>query len=204
MTASTSALPRKPDVQSRIEKIRDFSRRARTLSAALFVIGLVATAASVIAIALTGVPAPQRVEGSPVDVLSNALPPWQVRAWWALGQAAVMGVGLAIVFQFTRLFGSLASGEIYTNANVRRVRHVGLLLMLLAPLGAVVPALTLALAVNLTEAQVVVNGSFNSMGQAIGAFIAGGLVLLASWIMDVGLYEKEHADELRRDADLMI
>jgi hypothetical protein len=28
-------------------------------------------------------------------------------------------------------------------------------------------------------------------------------VLLASWIMDVGLYEKEHADELPRDSDLM-
>ena len=33
---------------------------------------------------------------------------------------------------------------------------------------------------------------------------AAGLVLLASWIMDVGLYEKEHADALQRDADLVI
>jgi hypothetical protein len=31
-----------------------------------------------------------------------------------------------------------------------------------------------------------------------------GLVLFVSWIMDVGLYEKEHVDVLRRDAELVI
>jgi hypothetical protein len=36
------------------------------------------------------------------------------------------------------------------------------------------------------------------------SFFAAGLILLASWIMDVGLYEKEHADALKRDADLVI
>jgi hypothetical protein len=204
MTASTSVLPRETEVQSRIEKIRAFSRRARTLCAALFGIGLVATAASLIVISFTGIPAPQRLEGTPGYVLATALPPWQARSWLALCQAGVMGVGLAIVFQFYRLFGSLASGAIYTTGNVRLVRRVGLLLMVSAVLGAVVPALTLALAVNLTEAQVVVNGSLNSMGQTVSSFVAGGLVLLASWIMDVGFHEKEHADELRRDADLMI
>jgi hypothetical protein len=40
--------------------------------------------------------------------------------------------------------------------------------------------------------------------QTLGALISAGLILLASWIMDVGLYEKDHADELRRDADLVI
>jgi hypothetical protein len=37
-----------------------------------------------------------------------------------------------------------------------------------------------------------------------GDFVSAGLILLASWIMDVGLYEKDHADELKREADLVI
>jgi len=36
------------------------------------------------------------------------------------------------------------------------------------------------------------------------SFATAGLVLLASWIMDVGLYEKDHADALQRDAELTI
>jgi hypothetical protein len=45
---------------------------------------------------------------------------------------------------------------------------------------------------------------FPSFSESFNSFAAAGLVLLVSWIMDVGLYEKEHADALRRDADLVI
>jgi hypothetical protein len=115
-----------------------------------------------------------------------------------------MAVGLVIVFQLYRLFGSLAGGAIYTLGNVQRVRYVGLLLLLSAALNAALPALTLALAATLTQGQVGVQITLDAMRQTIGSFAAGGLILLASWIMDVGLYAKEHADELQRESDLMI
>jgi hypothetical protein len=38
----------------------------------------------------------------------------------------------------------------------------------------------------------------------LNSIVSAGLILLASWIMDLGLYEKDHADALRRDADLVI
>ena len=44
-------------------------------------------------------------------------------------------------------------------------------------------------------------------GFSLGAKFVGltaGLILLVSWVMDVGLYEKDHADALQRDADLVI
>ena len=43
-----------------------------------------------------------------------------------------------------------------------------------------------------------------SPSESVSSFFAAGLILLVSWIMDVGLYEKDHADALRRDADLVI
>ena len=45
---------------------------------------------------------------------------------------------------------------------------------------------------------------FPSFGELLNSFAAAGLVLLVSWIMDVGLYEKQQAEALRRDADLVI
>jgi hypothetical protein len=117
----------------------------------------------------------------------------------------VIGVTLAAVFQLYRLFGNLATGAVYTPENVRRVRHVGLLWLLLAVLQVVVPA-SLLVANGLFAAPVPMDSAlmFSSIGETLNVFVAAGLVLLASWIMDIGLYEKDHADELRRDADLMI
>jgi hypothetical protein len=45
---------------------------------------------------------------------------------------------------------------------------------------------------------------FPSLSALFSSFATAGLVLLASWIMDVGLYEKDHADALQRDAELTI
>jgi hypothetical protein len=188
-----------------MQKIRAFSRSARVVCAGLCGIGLVATAASLLTVSFTGVPVPQRLEGTAFGVLASVLTPLQARLWWVFSQSAVMGVGLATVFQLYRLFGNLATGAVYTAENVRRVRHVGLLLLVSAVLGVVLPAATLAMANSLAAGAVTTGpGVFRCIGEALGSFVAAGLVLLASWIMDVGLYEKEHADELRRDADLMI
>jgi len=45
---------------------------------------------------------------------------------------------------------------------------------------------------------------FLSPSETLSFFVSAGLVLLVSWIMDVGLYAKDHADALQRDADLVI
>jgi len=205
MTVSASTLPREPEVQSRIQKIRTFSRSARAVCAFLFGIGIVGTVVSLLAAALMGIPEPQRAEGSAFGVLSSVLSPWQLRLWWVVSQGVVMGVGLAIVFQLYRLFGNLANGAIYTTENVRRVRRVGLLMLASALLSVVLPSITMAMATTFGNGTVPNSTSlFRSFGDSVNSLAAAGLVLLASWIMDVGLYEKEHADELRRDSDLMI
>jgi hypothetical protein len=161
--------------------------------------------ASLLVVSFTGIQSPESLEGTAGAILVAELAPMQSRLWWVVTQGAVMGVGLAIVFQLYRLFGNLANGAIYTTGNVRRVRRVGLLLLVSAALSVMLPAITLAIANGLTDGPVPGGpGLFRLSGEALGSFAAAGLVLLASWIMDVGLYEKEHADELQRDSDLMI
>jgi hypothetical protein len=205
VNASTSALPREDQVQTKIRKIRQFSRSARTLCAAMFGFGLVGIAVGLFVILFVRVPAPQSSDGGAFDVLTSPLTPPLLKAWWLIGMGAVVGVSLAAVLQFHRLFGSLAAGEIYTPGNVQRVRHIGLLWLALAVLHFVLPP-TLMVANGMLHVKVAINfaGLFPPLGESLSSFAAAGLVLLVSWIMDVGLYEKQHADALRRDADLVI
>jgi hypothetical protein len=205
VNASVSALPREEEVQSKIRKIRAFSRNARSVSAVLFWLSLVGSAVLPFIILRSHGPAPGSGDGGAYDILTSPLTPLPLKMWWLLSLGVGIGVWLAALHQLRRLFGNLAAGAIYTSENVRRVRCVGLLWLLLAVLNIVLPAMIVA-ANGLVDAPVPIDLDrlFPSFGQLLSSFAAAGLVLLVSWIMDVGLYEKEHADALRRDADLVI
>ena len=217
MNASASALPREDEVQSKIRKVRAFGRNARVVCAALFWLPLVAIViVPLIAVIIragtdvgtgivpTDVPG-QNANGGTFDVLQALLTPLQLAVCVFLIIGVVIGVWLAALRQLSRLFGNLAAGAIYTPENVRRVRNVGLLLLLWAVLGIVLPT-ALVVARGLIDASVPIDLDrvFPSLSELFSSFVTAGLVLLASWIMDVGLYEKDHADALQRDAELTI
>ena len=208
MNAAASALPREDEVESKIRKIRTFGRNARVVCSALFALGLV-VCVILLLVVVVGVFGPIREpksgNGGVYDILTSPLTPLLFKVCWFLAGGVAIGVWLAAVYQLYRLFGNLAAGAIYTPENVRHVRYVGLLWLLWAVLGIVLPA-TLVVAHRLIDASVPIDLDrlFPSFGESLNSFVAAGLVLLVSWIMDVGLYEKEHADALRRDADLVI
>jgi hypothetical protein len=205
VNAAAPALPREDQVQARIRRIRAFSRNARSVCAVLFGLALAGTLVLLFVVLRAHAPAPDGGDGGAFDILTSPLTPLQLKVWWLLCLAVVIGVWLAAVHQLYRLFGNLAAGAIHTAENVHRVRHVGLLWLLLAVLNIVLPAV-LVIANGFFDAPVTIDLDrlFPSFGELLNSFAAAGLVLLVSWIMDVGLYEKEHADALRRDADLVI
>lgn len=217
MNASASALPREDEVQSKIRKIRRFGRNGRVVCLALFWLAFVVfVILPLIAIAVrtgmgiagtvpTDVLRPTNGDGGSYDVLQALLTPLQLVVCVFLVLGVVIGVWFAALNQLYLLFGSLATGAIYTPENVRRVRNVGLLLLLLAVLGIVIPT-ALVVARFLIDASVPIDLDrvFPSLSEVFSSFTTAGLVLLASWIMDVGLYEKDHADALQRDAALTI
>jgi hypothetical protein len=205
VNASVSALPREEEVQSKIRKVRAFARNARSVCAVLFGLGLLGSVVVLFIVVRAQAPASNGGDGGAYDILTSPLTPLQLKVWWLLSLGVTIGVWLAAVHQLYRLFGNLAAGAIHTPENVRRVRYVGLLWLLLAVLDIVLPA-TLVVANGFFDAPVPIDLDrvFPSFGELLNSFAAAGLILLVSWIMDVGLYEKEHADALRRDADLVI
>ena len=206
MNASASALPREDEVQSKIRKVRQFGRIARVVCAAIFGFGLVGTVVLMLIALPNLIPGPIKGNGGAWDILNSLLTPYQVKVSAALGVSVLAGVWLASVYQLYRLFGELAVGAIYTPENVRRVRHVGLLLLLLTVLHDVVIPAAFVVAHGFIEPSIPLDLDrlFPPPHELFGDFISPGLILLASWIMDVGLDEKDHAEALKRDADLVI
>jgi hypothetical protein len=218
VNAPASTLPGGDEIQSKIRKVRAFGRNARIVCAALFglaVVGIVVVPLIAV-IARTGadvgagvmpadVPKLNNGDGGTFDVLQAMLTPLQLMVSVFLIMGVVAGVWLAALHQLYRLFGNLAAGAIYTPENVRRVRNVGLLLLLSAVLGIVIPT-TIVVARGLMDASAPIDLDrvFPPLSELFSSFVTAGLVLLASWIMDVGRYEKDHADALQRDAELTI
>jgi hypothetical protein len=197
MNASAPALSREDDVQSKIRKVGAFARVARVVCSALFAFGAVG-GVGVLLVGLYGV-----FSGAPVG--DSELTPHQ-RLWGLPLFAIAASFGLAAVYQLYRLFGSLAAGAIYTTENVGRVRRVGVWWLASAVFGLLLPLIWMGLvSLGLIEPSDPPRQQvWFSWSDSLASFFSAGLILLVSWVMDVGLYEKDHADALRRDADLVI
>ena len=199
MNASASSLDREVEVQSEIRKVRRFGRTARVVCSAIFGLGLVGVIFTLL-VATLGLFFPKIHSATTALAMTPEL-----KMWMTLLTGVVAAVMLASVYQLYRLFGNLAAGAIYTPENVRRLRRVGLLWLLLAGLGIVIPIASAALVTfGLIDAPFPVKHELAFSTQSLSPIISAGLILLASWIMDLGLYEKDHADALQRDADLVI
>jgi hypothetical protein len=197
VNASASLLDREVEVQTKVRRVSTFGRYGRVVCSALFGFGLIGSVAMLVTGAL-GVNSP--------TPMSDITLTTQQKMWVLPLEALAMGLSLGVVFQFYRLFGNLATGAIYTSENVRRVRNVGVLWLSWALLGVVLPGVWTAL---VTMGLIEPSDPPKLTGllpvwEALNAVVSAGLILLVSWVMEIGLYEKDHAAELKRDADLVI
>jgi hypothetical protein len=196
MNASAPARTLEDKVRSRIRAVAAFSRGARVVCAAFTGFGLVGVAFILIT-SLLGVAFPGLYGGPGFTP--------QQKMWGLCMLVVTYGVLIPISYQLYRLFSHLAAGAIFTPENVRRVRHVGLLWLMWTMLGILVP---------FAEAALVGIGFIDplparaeyafSMAGTLSSFIAAALILLVAWIIDVGLYEKDQAEALQREAELVI
>jgi hypothetical protein len=129
-----------------------------------------------------------------------------LKVWAALVVGVVLGLVLRWLYGLSVLFGNLAAGHIFTSENVRLLRQAGFLMLYLA---VSVPVIAI-ISAGLVRVGIIGAGTFvpqQPNGITPGSFtnlIAPGLVLLASWIMEVGRKTRDEAEEMRRETELMV
>ena len=85
------------------------------------------------------------------------------------------------------------------------MRSIGRLLLAGAGIHVIVPALTVLLAsANIVRIPVTMQYTARLSTDVFSGLAAAGIVMLLCWILDVGLGLREEADELRRDAELVV
>ena len=203
-----------PETEAQIRNVKRFGRNARQVCALIAVVVGLALPVSVASILASPRWAGTRIRLGPWNVTGDHLTP-PLQAWSIFVATLTFSILLWGVFHLYRLFRNLEAGEIYTKENVRHIRQVGLLAMAMAAVQTLIPALTFALVEvgfigrNLLTIANPADGNGGVLAFGIGngslsGFVTAGLVLLVSWIMDVGRETSDEAAAMRREADLVI
>jgi hypothetical protein len=200
----------RPETEKRIRNVQKFGKNARqfcALAGAMLGVYLLAAWAKI----FVGLPGQRLDGGSFYSVNAALLTTVSGKAWAFVVVTVVIGLSAWTLLHLFRLFKHLEAGSIYTQQNVYHLRQVGWLSMALAVIQLLLPALAFALAkLSLIDYTLVpaaaapANGAPMWLGQSFAGVITASLILLASWIMDVGREISDDADTMRREADLVI
>ncbi len=199
----------KPETEARIRNVQKFAKNGRQFCAlAGFFLGVYLLAQwAKIALGNAG----GRIDvGAIYSVNVELLNTASGKLWAFAVVTVVVALFACTLLHVYRLFRQLEAGSIYTKQNVYHLRQIGWLSMAIAVIQLLLPLLAFALAeMNLISGMLVPlaspdNGAPLFVGQSLAGVITASLILLASWIMDVGREISDDADVMRRDADLVI
>lgn len=196
----------KAETRIRLTRLRKFSRVARWLCSG-FLAFVVAISAWALFSVLTG-PSENFFKfdlgriaftGDQIDTIS-------LKAWLTLLLVVGIYISTRMLWLLHGLFGNLARGEIYTQDNVRRLRSLGWLMLSAACAQVVAPVVSMMLlAARVIEWSQATHSGFSYFSPGnLAAFVIAAIVILVSWIMDVGLDVSEEAETLRRDAEFVV
>lgn len=187
-------------ISPEVLKVQKFGRIARVCC--LLVMGFVALGTMLLVVArIKDVP----VNLGPYGVAGDPLPPI-LRAYAIVCFATVLAIVFKGLFHLYGLFGNFARGGIYTAENVRHIRQLGLLALAWAVLQILVPVgSAILLQAGFVDAAALARMPRLAFGTAYApSFITAGLILLASWIMEVGRRTQDEAERMRREAELVV
>jgi hypothetical protein len=181
-------------------KVQKFSRYARVICLALMALIGIGTILLIVAGARDA-----QVNMGPYAVPNDQLGPVP-QTYVLVCFALVLAIVLKALFHLYSLFDNFARGGIYTAANVRHIRQIGLLVLAWAVLEILMPVGSmLLLQLGLVDKAFVTMKTQLLFGSSnIPSFVSGGLILLASWIMEVGRKTHDEADHMRREAELIV
>jgi hypothetical protein len=196
--------------QNRLGKVQRFGRVARNACTALLAfVALLAAPYGIFTVVTASNSTRLDLDLGLLAFRGDHIDSLSVKTWLIAIFSSVLLIFLRSLWLIRRVFGNLARGQIYTRGNVRLLHALGLLMMI----GACLPAIVLPVDILLTETQMIsvpttshftLSVSSGALMAALSTFATAGIVILISWIMDIGLAVSEEADELRRDSELVV
>jgi hypothetical protein len=180
-----------PDPPKEMAKVQRYSRYAQACCLVLFVVLVMAGPVTVlVAFFMVG-----------VDFYVS----WPSVGLMAVGRVLTFALAAVAIGYLYALFGDLGRGQIYTVANVRRIGRVGAVLIAFGVLEIVFPLLSaLLLRTGIVPPQAAPYLSLDLPPQSLLLLLAGSLVMLSSWILEVGRRTADEAAHLRSEAELTV
>ncbi len=192
------------NLEAEMRNIRRFGRYARAFCL-LLAVPLVLVGPLMLATIVFGSTSAAAIFGLGAEIVSDQVSVVSLKVWAFIVTSARLGIMANGLLHLYRLFGNLASGLVHTRDNVLHIRRLGVLALASAVLQIVVPVLSgLLLGAGVVDAALVTPVSYGVGPDSLSMFIMAGLILLASWIMEVGRQASEEAQELRREGELVI
>lgn len=196
---TTTALPLE------VRKVQTFSRVARRICAVALVLLALGAVVGISGV-LFGAPN-VKVGFGPYTMDAAHFTTPLLKAWGVSFLTVILGLALLWVQQLHALFANLARGAIFTSDNVQRIRRLAFLMILVMVTALLLGTVSLAFlrAGFIDEAAVTMLPSWGSLTPgSFMAFAGPGLILLISWIMEVGRKTRDEADEMRRETELVV
>jgi hypothetical protein len=185
-----------------VRKIMRGSVWARIVTDCLVGFAVVGVLFNCVLMALGGIRG-QKVLLGPYVISSAALQPWSTRVYVMLMMSIIGAIWIGSLYMVRSVFADLARGNIFCEANVRRIRNLGWLTIAGGIFGLLLPAANAAYLMVAGEPHVLFENE-PPFADGLGQLVNGGLYLLLSWIMAVGLGVREDAEELQREAELVV
>jgi hypothetical protein len=193
-------------IPAEMRKVRTYSRVART-ACTLVIVGLSALIlAMCLGIALGPGNGGGKITLGLYSIRAEQFTTPAIKIW-AIAFIAIMCIPiLRGALHLRALFANFVVGDIYTEINVQHLRRIALLSLAMPVLiGVLVAATWLLVETGIIDKALVTAERLNFNLLSLPSWFVGPLLLLlASWIMEVGRRTHVEADTMRREAELTI
>jgi hypothetical protein len=185
------------DTAARLQKVKKYSASLRNLFVFFFVLSILGWFAR-LRLAWTG---PKPGEHDVVEiahlVFTGDPVPAEVRVIAYVYFTLVLAISLKIFFHLIKLFALYAQGKIFSAENVHQIRQVGYTILIspaLWLLSLLIPLFVASDGMSITTSP---SAGLLNVGGVFSQIFLGTIILVVSWIMDVGR-------ELREEQDLVV
>ena len=190
---------------AQVQRVRGYSRFARRLCSVLLVLLAISVAVVIYAVLHSPGSANVKFLVGNYTVAANHVDSLALKAWLLLVMLIGLSIAAALLALLRSLFANLAQGEIFSGPNALLIRRLAQVILVIGVLQIIVPICNDVLSANgvFAPGRVSVDSGIRLPG-LFTPFAVAGLVFLVSWIMRVGLGVSNEADDLRREAELVV